>query len=106
MTEARAEMPEGAAAVCGLVVDCSHGNSGKDEHRQAEVVRELAARIAAGEPDIAGLMMESFIEGGSQPAGPLDTLIYGRSITDRCISWPDTEALLRELAQAVKTRRG
>ena len=69
-------------------------------------MRELAARIAAGEPDIAGLMMESFIEGGSQPAGPLDTLIYGRSITDRCISWPDTEALLRELAQAVKTRRG
>ena len=32
--EARAEMPEGSAAVCGLVVDCSHGNSGKDEVRQ------------------------------------------------------------------------
>lgn len=105
MAEARAEMPEGSAAVCGLVVDCSHGNSGKDEHRQAGVVRELAARIAAGEPGIAGLMMESFIEGGNQPAGPLDTLVYGRSITDRCISWPDTEALLRDLARAVAARR-
>ena len=105
MAEARAEMPEGSAAVCGLVVDCSHGNSGKDEGRQAEVVRELAARIAAGEPGIAGLMMESFIEGGNQPAGPLDTLVYGRSITDRCISWPDTEALLRDLARAVAARR-
>ena len=105
MAEARAEMPEGSAAVCGLVVDCSHGNSGKDERRQADVVRELAARIAAGEPGIAGLMMESFIEGGNQPAGPLDTLVYGRSITDRCISWPDTEALLRDLARAVASRR-
>ena len=105
MAEARAEMPEGSAAVCGLVVDCSHGNSGKDERRQAEVVRELAARIAAGEPGIAGLMMESFIEGGNQPAGPLDTLVYGRSITDRCISWSDTEALLRDLACAVAARR-
>lgn len=105
MAEARAEMPEGSAAVCGLVVDCSHGNSGKDEVRQTEVVRELAARVAAGEPGIAGLMMESFIEGGNQPAGPLDTLVYGRSITDRCISWPDTEALLRDLARAVASRR-
>ena len=105
MAEARAEMPEGSAAICGLVVDCSHGNSGKDEVRQTEVVRELAARIAAGEPGIAGLMMESFIEGGNQPAGPLDTLVYGRSITDRCISWPDTEALLRDLARAVADRR-
>ena len=105
MAEARAEMPEGSAAVCGLVVDCSHGNSGKDERRQAGVVRELAARIAAGEPGIAGLMMESFIEGGNQPAGPLDTLVYGRSITDRCISCHDTEALLRDLARAVAARR-
>ncbi|MBS5400673.1 MAG: 3-deoxy-7-phosphoheptulonate synthase [Bifidobacterium sp.] len=105
MAEARAEMPEGSAAVCGLVVDCSHGNSGKDEGRQAEVVRELAARIGAGEPGIAGLMMESFIEGGNQPAGRLDTLVYGRSITDRCISWADTEVLLRALARAVAARR-
>ena len=88
-----------------MIVDCSHGNSCKDEHRQAEVVRDIASRIAAGEQGITGIMMESFIEGGNQPAAPLDQLVYGKSITDRCLSWNDTEQLLRELAQAVATRR-
>ncbi len=50
-------------------------------------------------------MMESFIEGGNQKAAPLDQLVYGKSITDKCISWEETEALLRELAEAVATRR-
>ena len=101
----RNRMPADSAAAHGLIVDCSHGNSGKDEHRQAEVVRNIAARIAAGERGITGIMMESFIEGGNQPAAPLSQLTYGQSITDKCISWPDTEALLRELAEAVAARR-
>ncbi|MBT1169865.1 3-deoxy-7-phosphoheptulonate synthase [Bifidobacterium sp. SO4] len=101
----RKRMPADSAAAHGLIVDCSHGNSGKDEHRQAAVVREIAQRIAAGERGITGVMMESFIEGGNQPAAPLSQLVYGKSITDKCISWPDTEALLRELAEAVATRR-
>ena len=101
----RNRMPADSAAAHGVIVDCSHGNSGKDEHRQAEVVREITARIAEGERGITGVMMESFIEGGNQPAAPLDQLVYGKSITDKCISWPDTEALLRELAEAVATRR-
>ena len=101
----RGRMPAESAAAHGLIVDCSHGNSGKDEHRQAEVVREIAARIAAGEQGITGVMMESFIEGGSQPAAPLNQLVYGKSITDKCLSWEDTESLLRELAEAVATRR-
>lgn len=105
METIRDEMPADSAASHGLIVDCSHGNSGKDEHRQAEVVRDIARRIASGERGITGIMMESFLEGGNQPAAPLDQLVYGKSITDRCISWPDTEALLRELADAVATRR-
>ena len=105
MGDVRAEMPAESAASHGLIIDCSHGNSGKDEHRQAEVVRNIAGRIAAGEQGITGVMMESFIEGGNQKAAPLDLLVYGKSITDKCISWPDTEALLRELAEAVATRR-
>lgn len=105
MGDVRAEMPAESAASHGLIIDCSHGNSGKDEHRQAEVVRNIAGRIAAGEQGITGVMMESFIEGGNQKAAPLDQLVYGKSITDKCISWPDTEALLRELAEAVATRR-
>ena len=105
MDTIRAEMPADSAAAHGLIVDCSHGNSGKDEHRQAQVVRDIAGRIAKGEQGITGIMMESFIEGGNQPAAPLDQLVYGKSITDRCLSWNDTEQLLRELAQAVATRR-
>ncbi|MEU6861429.1 3-deoxy-7-phosphoheptulonate synthase [Glycomyces sp. NPDC046736] len=88
-----------------LVVDASHANSGKDHVRQAEVVRELAARIAAGEPGLAGVMVESFIEPGRQEPGPLDTLAYGRSVTDACIGWDQTEALLGELAEAVRAGR-
>ncbi|WP_095615043.1 3-deoxy-7-phosphoheptulonate synthase [Bifidobacterium criceti] len=105
MAMVRASMPEESAAAHGLIVDCSHGNSGKDEVRQAAVVRDIAARIADGERGITGVMMESFIEGGNQPAAPLDELVYGKSITDRCISWPDTEQLLNELADAVSARR-
>lgn len=105
MRAVRAEMPEQSAASHGLIIDCSHGNSGKDEHKQAQVVREIADRIAQGEDGITGVMMESFIEGGNQDPAPLDKLIYGKSITDRCISWHDTEQLLRELAQAVATKR-
>ncbi|PST48769.1 3-deoxy-7-phosphoheptulonate synthase [Bifidobacterium callitrichos] len=101
----RNRMPADSAASHGLIVDCSHGNSGKDEHRQAEVVREIAARIADGERGITGVMMESFLEGGNQPAAPLSQLVYGKSITDKCLSWPDTERLLRTLAEAVATRR-
>jgi 3-deoxy-7-phosphoheptulonate synthase len=105
MQSVRQELPEKSAAAHGLVIDASHGNSGKDELRQIQVVRNIASRIAAGEEGITGLMMESFIEGGNQPAAPLKQLVYGKSITDRCISWSDTELLLHELANAVSTRR-
>ena len=101
----RKRMPADSAAAHGLIVDCSHGNSDKDEHKQAQVVRDIAARIAQGERGVTGIMMESFLEGGNQPAAPLGQLVHGKSITDRCLSWEDTERLLRELSEAVATRR-
>lgn len=88
-----------------LVIDASHANSGKDHIRQAEVVREVAARVAAGEPGIAGLMVESFLTEGRQEPGPLETLTYGQSVTDACVGWDETERLLGELAAAVHRRR-
>lgn len=105
MDYVRGRMSENSAASHGLIIDCSHGNSGKDDNRQIEVVRDIAGRIASGEKGITGIMMESFIESGNQKAGPLDSLEYGKSITDRCISWKDTETLLRELAGAVGAAR-
>ncbi|GAB3174895.1 3-deoxy-7-phosphoheptulonate synthase [Myceligenerans halotolerans] len=95
----------GGAVEAGVIVDASHGNSGKDHIRQAEVVTEIAARLAAGEPGITGLMLESFLEAGAQKPGPLDTLTYGRSVTDKCMDWNTTERLLDTLAKAVRERR-
>ncbi|MEQ3551586.1 3-deoxy-7-phosphoheptulonate synthase [Pseudonocardia nematodicida] len=86
-----------------VVVDASHGNSGKDHVRQAEVVRELAERIAGGERAVTGLMMESFLLDGRQELGP--ELARGRSITDACMSWETTDALLETLADAVHSGR-
>lgn len=89
----------------GLVIDAAHGNCGKDENREAEVIEEIAARIADGEQGILGVMMESFLKGGHQKPAPLDQLVYGQSITDACVPWDRTERLLHTLAGAVATRR-
>ncbi|NMA54290.1 MAG: 3-deoxy-7-phosphoheptulonate synthase [Bifidobacterium sp.] len=89
----------------GLVIDAAHGNCGKDENREAEVIEEIAARIADGERGILGVMMESFLKGGHQKPAPLDQLVYGQSITDACVPWDRTERLLHTLADAVATRR-
>ncbi|MEE1749943.1 3-deoxy-7-phosphoheptulonate synthase [Streptomyces sp. JV184] len=96
---AKAGMPE------RLVIDASHANSGKDHTRQSGVVREVAERIAEGETGIAGLMVESFLHEGRQEPGPLSTLTYGKSVTDACIGWEQTETLIGELAHAVRRRR-
>ena len=89
----------------GLVIDAAHGNCGKDENREAEVIEEIAARIADGEQGILGVMMESFLKGGHQKPAPLDQLVYGQSVTDACVPWDRTEQLLHTLADAVATRR-
>lgn len=94
----------GGAVEHGVIVDASHGNSGKDHVRQAEVVREVAARLAAGEQGITGLMLESFLVAGAQAPAP-SGLVYGQSVTDRCMDWDTTAALLDELAAAVRARR-
>ncbi|TWF93864.1 3-deoxy-7-phosphoheptulonate synthase [Saccharopolyspora dendranthemae] len=90
-----------------LLIDASHGNSGKDHRRQAEVGGDVVARIASGEPGIAGLMLESFLIAGRQDLelGNAYRLTYGQSITDPCLDWPTTTSLLHRLAAAVRSRR-
>ena len=88
-----------------LVIDASHGNSGKDHLCQAQVAREIADRLATGDAGIAGMMLESFLLPGRQEPGPLPGLRYGQSVTDACIGWDETEELLRLLAGAVRDRR-
>lgn len=90
-----------------LMVDCSHGNSEKNHKNQPKVAHALAEQIRNGEEGIAGTMIESNINEGSQkvPAEGKAGLKYGVSITDACIGWDDTEAVLKELAEAVAERR-
>jgi 3-deoxy-7-phosphoheptulonate synthase len=88
-----------------IMVDCSHGNSGKDHLRQPAVARDIAAQIAEGSRHVFGLMIESHLVGGRQDVRPGQALAYGQSVTDACLAWDDTLPVLDDLAKAVRARR-
>jgi 3-deoxy-7-phosphoheptulonate synthase len=88
-----------------LMVDASHGNSGKDYRRQPTVVGSLAGQLAAGERGIAGVMLESFLVAGCQQPGDPATLTYGQSVTDACMDIDMTAATLETLAASIARRR-
>jgi 3-deoxy-7-phosphoheptulonate synthase len=88
-----------------VMIDCSHANSAKQHRRQIDVAQGIARRIAEGERRIVGVMLESHLHEGRQDLVPGVALRPGVSITDACIGWDDTLALLRELAGAVRRRR-
>jgi 3-deoxy-7-phosphoheptulonate synthase len=102
-----------------VMIDASHGNSERDHRRQLDVTRDVAAQIANGQRGIVGLMLESFLVEGRQdlpvPSGTSgavraddrvrDRLVFGQSVTDACIGWDDTERVLADLAEAVRSRR-
>jgi 3-deoxy-7-phosphoheptulonate synthase len=106
-----AEAVAGAAALLRqhrlpvqLLIDCSHANSGKDAERQPAVAADLAAQVAAGGREVAAVMLESNLVGGTQDY-TVKPLVYGQSITDACLSWEKTGPVLDQLAQAVRARR-
>lgn len=93
-----------AAAVAGLasagvstsvMVDCSHDNACKQPERQPAIAQDVISQRRSGNTAIKGLMIESFLQQGRQDDG--DDLAYGLSITDPCLGWDETEALLRSL---------
>jgi 3-deoxy-7-phosphoheptulonate synthase len=88
-----------------VMVDASHGNSGKDHRRQPAVARDLAAQVGAGSRAIFGVMLESHLVAGRQAVRPDTPLTYGQSITDACIGWDETVLVIEELAEAVRARR-
>ena len=88
-----------------ILVDCSHDNSAKQPERQPDVMREILAQITQGNTSVIGAMVESNLHGGSQAfPQPKDKLRYGVSITDACIDWSTTEALVREIHAALAPR--
>jgi 3-deoxy-7-phosphoheptulonate synthase len=104
------DVRQAADLACGqgiarpVMVDCSHGNSSKDHRRQAVVARDVVATFRAGEGRVMGLLIESNLAEGRQEweAGELRR---GVSITDACMGWEETAALLDELASRSHSRR-
>jgi 3-deoxy-7-phosphoheptulonate synthase len=88
-----------------VMIDASHANSAKQHRRQIAIAAELAARIAAGDRRLVGVMLESHLEEGRQDLVPGRPLARGVSITDACIGWTQTVPVLQGLAEAVRTRR-
>lgn len=81
-----------------ILVDASHANSGYDPDRQPEICLSVAAQRRAGRDSLLGVMIESHLVGGKQPFGSdPSTLRYGVSVTDACLGWNDTAALLKDL---------
>ena len=89
-----------------VMVDVSHANSEKQHRRQIEIAAGIAHRIAGGERNIIGVMIESHLEEGRQDLCPGQPLRHGVSITDACIGWAQTVPLLNDLALVVRARRG
>ncbi len=88
-----------------LMIDASHGNSGKRPERQPLVVEDIAAQIEAGERRIGGVMIESNLVAGRQDLVPGKPLVYGQSVTDGCLDWTSSVKVLERLAAAVARQR-
>ncbi|OCA54488.1 3-deoxy-7-phosphoheptulonate synthase AroG [Photorhabdus namnaonensis] len=89
-----------------IMIDFSHANSCKQFKKQMDVCSDVSRQLIAGEKAIIGVMVESHLEEGNQNPDSGLPLVYGKSITDACIGWADTEILLRQLSSAIKARRG
>ncbi len=89
-----------------LMIDCSHGNSCKDYHRQTLVADEVARQVEGGNRAITAVMLESHLREGSQTLADHRHLAYGQSVTDACIGWDTTVEVLDRLAGAARARRG
>ena len=79
-----------------LMVDCSHANSDKDHNKQGVAFRDVVQQRIDGNRGLVGLMVESNLNPGNQPlTDDLSALKYGVSVTDACVGWDETDALVR-----------
>lgn len=88
-----------------IMVDCSHANSKKDPKQQAIIIDYLCQQILNGDTNIMGMMIESNLKHGNQVLKNKEDLIYGRSITDACIGWEETERVLEILNNTMIERQ-
>jgi 3-deoxy-7-phosphoheptulonate synthase len=85
-----------------MIVDCNHANSGKQFFEQPRIAKEIlhSRKYDSSIKEIVrGLMLESYLVEGSQSI--VSERVYGKSITDSCLGWEDTEELLLYIADNV-----
>lgn len=81
------------------IIDSNHNNSGKKYEQQVRIVKEVlhSRRLNADIRNLVkGVMVESYIEPGCQKIGGG---VYGKSITDPCLGWEDSERLIYDIAE-------
>ncbi|MEJ8743747.1 3-deoxy-7-phosphoheptulonate synthase [Mediterraneibacter sp. HCN-7094] len=82
------------------IIDANHSNSNKKFKEQIRITSEVL-HSRSYNPElkklIKGVMIESYLEEGNQKICP--DMIYGKSITDPCLGWEDTERLIYEIAE-------
>jgi 3-deoxy-7-phosphoheptulonate synthase len=88
-----------------LMIDASHANSSKKPENQVPVCADIGGQVAGGDTRIVGVMVESHLVAGRQDLVPGKELVYGQSVTDGCIDWTSSVAVLEGLAAAVRQRR-
>lgn len=96
---------EKAGLAPSIMIDFSHANSCKKFEKQMEVAADVSEQISNGDRSITGIMIESNLVEGNQNLESGEPLVYGKSVTDACIGWADTEKVLRQLSDAVIARR-
>src|SRR5579862_3095544 len=103
--EAAAKELGAAGLAPHVMIDFSHANASKQYQKQVEVGGDVARQVGAGDERIVGVMVESHLNAGRQDLVPGQPLAHGVSITDPCLGWDDTAALLETLASGVRQRR-
>ncbi|MSR33129.1 MAG: 3-deoxy-7-phosphoheptulonate synthase [Gemmataceae bacterium] len=88
-----------------VMIDLSHSNSSKDYKKQMQIGEDVGKQVAQGDKRIIGVMVESHLVEGRQELEIGKPLVYGKSITDACLGWEDSEQLLDALAVNVRKRR-
>ncbi len=100
------DLMSGIGVLPSILIDCSHANSGKKHSRQARVFRAAADLRQRGHESVRGVMLESNLVAGRQEVGPdLSSLVYGKSVTDACVGWDETEELLAKAAEIFSKKK-
>lgn len=83
-----------------IIIDTNHSNSGKNPFEQIRIAKEIFGNMRYGDfrSIVKGLLIESYIKDGNQG---IDGCEYGKSVTDACLGWEKSEALIKDLAAMI-----